>query len=284
MMTVHRGKVLARARNLLLTYLAVGIVTFFFIFPLLWMISTSVKPSNELFRPIPTLIPQNPTAEHYIHIWTKTTFPISLLNSFIVALSTTLITLLFSIFFAYGISRFHFRGKSFVLNLLLLTQMFPLSLLIITIFVVFARLSLLDSYAALVISHCTFAMPFAIIMLRSFFEDMPFELEEAAAIDGCTALKTIFKVIIPLSGPAIAAMGIYAFILSWQEYMMSMTLIRSEAMRTVPVLLSMMIGFMEVSWGPLMAGTTVITLPVVVVFVYFQKYMISGMTLGAVKG
>ena len=143
---------------------------------------------------------------------------------------------------------------------------------------------MLDSYPALIISHCTFAMPFAIIMLKSFFDDLPIELEEAAAIDGCTPLRTIFKVIIPISGPAIAAMGIYAFILSWQEYMMSMTLIRSEGMRTVPVLLSMMIGFMEVSWGPLMAGATFITLPVVAVFIYFQKYMISGMTLGALKG
>lgn len=283
-MKPHNAKVLLRARNKVLIYIAIALITLFFIFPLLWMLSTSIKPANEMFKSTSSLIPSHPTWDHYRYLWNKTIFPTSFLNSFIIATSTTIITLLFSIFFSYGIARFHFKGRTFVINLLLLTQMFPLSLCIITIFVVFAKLSMLDSYPALIISHCTFAMPFAIIMLKSFFDDLPIELEEAAAIDGCTPLRTIFKVIIPISGPAIAAMGIYAFILSWQEYMMSMTLIRSEGMRTVPVLLSMMIGFMEVSWGPLMAGATFITLPVVVVFIYFQKYMISGMTLGAVKG
>lgn len=283
-MKAHGRKALLQVRNKTFIYITMGLIALFFVFPLLWMVSTSIKPANELFKASSPLIPLHPTVANYVHLWNKTIFPTSFLNSFIVALSTTIITLLFSVFFAYGIARFRFKGKMLVTNLLLLTQMFPLSLCIITIFVEFAKLSLLDSYLALIISHCTFAMPFAIIMLRSFFSDLPIELEEAAAIDGCTPLKTIFRVIIPISGPAIAAMGIYAFILSWQEYMMSMTLIRSEGMRTVPVLLSMMIGFMEVSWGPLMAGATFITIPVIIVFVYFQKYMISGMTLGAVKG
>lgn len=266
------------------TYTAISLITLFFIFPFIWMMSTSFKPVTEIFTPVPTIIPKVSTAANYVYIWTKTIFPTTLKNSMIIAASTTAITLIFSIFFAYGLARFRFKGRTLVLNLLILTQMFPLSLLIIVIFTIFVKLNLIDNYIALIISHCTFAIPFSTMMLKSYFDDLPIELEEAAAIDGCTPYSTIFKIIIPLSAPAIVAMGIFSFILSWQEYMMSLSLIRSEAMRTVPVQLSFMIGFMEVQWGPLMAGATVFTLPVVIVFVFFQKYMISGMTMGAVKG
>lgn len=272
------------ARDYSVIYIGITIITFLFAFPFFWMVSTSLKPVHELFAVIPTLIPVMPTLDHYIHVWTNTIFPSAFRNSVIVATSTTFITLIFSIFFAYGIARFRFRGRILVINLLLLTQMFPLSLLIIVIFVAFAQIGLIDSYIGLIIAHCTFALPFATIMLRSFFNELPIELEEAAAIDGCSPYKTIFRIIIPLSGPAIAAMGIFAFILSWQELMMSMTLIRSESMRTVPVMVNMMIGFMEVLWGPLMATISLITIPVVLIFIYFQKLMISGMTMGAIKG
>ncbi len=266
------------------TYIAISIITIFFVFPFLWMVSTSIKPATEIFTPVPTIIPRASTVANYIYIFAKTIFPTTLKNSVIVAVSTTAVTLVFSVFFAYGLARFRFKGRTFVLNLLILTQMFPLSLLIIVIFTIFVKLNLIDNYIALIVSHCTFAIPFSTIMLKSYFDDMPIELEEAAAIDGCTPYGTIFRIVIPLASPAIVAMGIFAYILSWGEYMMSLSLIRSEAMRTVPVQLSFMIGFMEVQWGPLMAAATVITLPVVIVFIFFQKYMISGMTMGAVKG
>ena len=205
-------------------------------------------------------------------------------NSMIVATATTAISLLFATFFAYGVSRFRFRGKVMVFNLLILTQMFPLPLMIITIYVAFARIGLNNSLPGLVIAYCTFSIPFATLMLKSYFDGLPLELEESASIDGCNPIQTIFRIVLPLSAPAVAAMGLFSFILAWQEFMMSLTLINSTALRTLPVGIALMVGYREIMWGPLMAGTVVITVPVVVLFVYFQKYLITGMTMGAVKG
>lgn len=265
-------------------YAGLSAITLVLIFPFVWMVSTSLKNKNEMFSATPTLFPKEVTLENYRSMWMDYNFAPYLKNSLIVAISTTLISLLVATFLAYGISRFRFRGKKVVFNLLILTQMFPLPLLIITIYVVFARMGLIDSRAGLILSYCTFAIPFATMMLKSYFDGLPLELEEAAAIDGCNPFSTIFRVVIPLSAPSIAAMGLFSFILAWQEFMMSLTLIRSPALRTLPVGITLMVGFRDIMWGPLMAGTVVVTLPVVALFIYFQKYLITGMTMGAVKG
>lgn len=265
-------------------YAGLSAITLALIFPFVWMVSTSLKNKNEMFSATPTLFPKEVTLENYRSMWMDYHFAPYLKNSLIVAINTTLISLLVATFLAYGISRFRFRGKKVVFNLLILTQMFPLPLLIITIYVVFARMGLVDSRAGLILSYCTFAIPFATMMLKSYFDGLPLELEEAAAIDGCNPFSTIFRVVIPLSAPSIAAMGLFSFILAWQEFMMSLTLIRSPALRTLPVGITLMVGFRDIMWGPLMAGTVVVTLPVVALFIYFQKYLITGMTMGAVKG
>lgn len=280
MMKRHRHELLGKAG----IYVGVTAITLLLAFPFVWMVSTSLKDKTEMFSAQPTLFPKVVTWENYRSMWVDYNFAPYLKNSLIVAVSTTLISLLVATFLAYGISRFKFRGKKVVFNLLILTQMFPLPLLIITIYVVFARLGLIDSRAGLIISYCTFAIPFATMMLKSYFDGLPLELEEAAAIDGCNPFSTIFRVVIPLSAPSIAAMGLFSFILAWQEFMMSLTLIRSPALRTLPVGITLMVGFRDIMWGPLMAGTVVVTLPVVALFIYFQKYLITGMTMGAVKG
>jgi ABC-type glycerol-3-phosphate transport system permease component len=248
------------------------------------MVSTSLKNKAEMFSANPTLFPKVITFENYHAMWFDYKFAPYLRNSFFVAILTTLISILFATFLAYGLSRFKFSGRKFIFNMMIMTQMFPLPLLIITIYVVFARIGLIDSLIGLVIAYCTFAIPFATMMLKSYFDGLPIELEEAAAIDGCNPIGTIFRIVIPLSAPSIAAMGLFSFILAWQEFMMSLTLIRSPELRTLPVGITLMVGFRDIMWGPLMAGTAVVTLPVVILFIYFQKYLITGMTMGAVKG
>ena len=280
-MTAKRRKKLLGKAGL---YTGLTAITLLLIFPFIWMVSTSLKNKNEMFSATPTLLPKHVTLENYYSMWFDYNFGVYLKNSLIAAVSTTLISLLVATFLAYGISRFRFRGKAVVFNLLILTQMFPLPLLIITIYVVFARIGLIDSRAGLIISYCTFAIPFATMMLKSYFDGLPLELEEAAAMDGCGPFATIFRVVIPLSAPSVAAMGLFSFSLAWQEFMMSLTLIRSPQLRTLPVGITLMVGFRDIMWGPLMAGTVVVTLPVVVLFIYFQKYLITGMTMGAVKG
>ena len=280
-MTARRRKELLGKAGI---YVSLTAITLLLVFPFVWMVSTSLKNKSELFSATPTLFPREITFENYRSMWVDYNFAPYLRNSLIVAVCTTLISLLVATFLAYGISRFKFRGKKVVFNLLILTQMFPLPLLIITIYAVFVRIGLIDSLMGLIIAYCTFAVPFATMMLKSYFDGLPLELEEAAAIDGCNPFSTIFRVVIPLSAPSIAAMGLFSFILAWQEFMMSLTLIRSPELRTLPVGITLMVGFRDIMWGPLMAGTVVVTLPVVVLFIYFQKYLISGMTMGAVKG
>ena len=265
-------------------YVTITLITLLLVFPFIWMVSTSLKDRAEMFSAVPTFFPKQITFANYQSMWNDYKFYTYLKNSLIVAVSTTVVSLLFATFLAYGISRFRFRGKTVVFDLLILTQLFPLPLLIITIYVTFAQLGLIDSHVGLTIAYCTFAIPFATMMLKSYFDGLPVELEEAASIDGCGVLRTIFKIVMPISAPAIAAMGLFSFILAWQEFMMALTLIRTTGLRTLPVGITMMVGFRDIMWGPLMAGTTVVTLPVVFLFIYFQKYLITGMTMGAVKG
>ena len=264
-------------------YVLISVITILLIFPFLWMVSTALKDKSEIFSVVPRLIPRKISFENFRSMWIDSRFYIYFLNSLIVAISTTVVSIIFSTFLAYGISRFKFRGRKIVFNLMIFTQMFPLSLLIITIYIVFIKIKLYDSLIGLVVAYCTFAIPFATMMLKAYFDGLPVELEEAAAIDGCTPISTIFRIVIPLSAPGIVAMGLFAFILAWQEFMIALTLIRTTEMRTMPVAITMMVGAREVFWGPLMAATTVTTIPVVILFIYFQKYMISGMTMGAVK-
>ena len=265
------------------TYTALGVVTVGLLFPFLWMVSTSLKGPTEIFSPNPNWIPKKITFEHYRTIWNETPFPTYFKNSMIVAVATSAITLLIGTFLAYGLARYRFRGRRVLENTLIITQMFPLVLMIIPIILIFIRLSLLNSYTALIIAYCTFALPFATLMLKSYFEALPPDLEEAVLIDGCTPVSALFRVVLPLSAPGIAAVGLFAFILAWQEFLIALTITRTTDMRTLRVGISMMIGFREVLWGPLMAGSVIIALPVVILFTYFQKYLISGLTMGAVK-
>lgn len=265
-------------------YIAITAITALLNFPFLWMLTTSLKDSVEMFSADPTFLPKDLTFANYISLLKEYNFFTYFKNSVIVSVSTTLVALLFATFMAYGISRFKFRGKNIISSSLILTQMFPLPLIIITIYITFVKLGLFDTRLGLVIAYCTFALPFCTMMLRSYFDGLPVELEEAAAIDGCGPFSTIFRIVIPLAAPSIVAMGLFAFILSWQELMMSMTLVHSTALRTMPVAITMMVGVRNIMWGPLMAASVIVSIPVVILFVYFQKYLISGMTMGAVKG
>ena len=265
-------------------YIAITAITALLNFPFLWMLTTSLKDSVEMFSADPTFLPKDLTFANYISLLKEYNFFTYFKNSVIVSVSTTLVALLFATFMAYGISRFKFRGKNIISSSLILTQMFPLPLIIITIYITFVKLGLFDTRLGLVIAYCTFALPFCTMMLRSYFDGLPVELEEAAAIDGCGPFSTIFRIVIPLAAPSIVAMGLFAFILSWQELMMSMTLVHSTALRTMPVAITMMVGVRNIMWGPLMAASVIVSIPVVILFIYFQKYLISGMTMGAVKG
>jgi len=278
-----RNKTIRNIQNGII-YISLSAIMIILVFPFIWMTSTAFKSSSDIFSAIPTLIPQPIYLGNFYRMWVESKFYIYVINSVIVAVSTTVIAVFFSTLSAYSLARFKYKGRALFMNLLLIAQMFPMPLLIISIYIIFVRLALVDSLVGLVIAYCTFAIPFSIIMLKSYFDSLPIELEESAAIDGCSPLGTIFRIVVPLSAPAITATGLFAFILAWQEFLIALTVTRTTEIRTITVAINLMVGFREIFWGPLMAATFTITLPVVVLFVYFQKHFISGMTLGAVKG
>lgn len=254
------------------------------VFPVIWMAMSSFKPITEIFSVVPALFPQNPTLDNYVDLITQSSFVQAMGNSVIVAITTAVAAVLISMLFAYALSRFRMLGRTPIFATLFITQVFPSFLLLIPIFLIFSRLNLSNTMIGLVLAHLTFAIPFSTMLLKSYFDGLPTEIEEAALVDGCSPFGVIFRIVLPLSRPALVAVGLFSFILSWQEFLFAATLIQEPALRTLPVALNLMVGENASLWGQLMAGATLMTIPAVVLFLVFQRYLVDGMTAGSVKG
>jgi multiple sugar transport system permease protein len=263
--------------------LAVMILMVVVIAPFYWIFSSSIKAPQEIIAQIPTLFPQSFTLEHYDHLLQSSAFPSYLVNSTVVALLTMTLTILLSTTAAYGLYRLRFPGSDFLFRVILVTYAFPGILLLVPLYEMLSSIGLIDTRWALVIVNVTFAAPFAVWMLQAFFRSVPYELEEAAALDGASRLRIMLRIMLPLTAPGIASIAIYAFITSWTEYMFASILIISDANRTVPVGLAGIIGQYQVDWGLLLAGATVTTLPVLILFSLVGRNFIDGLTAGAVK-
>lgn len=261
------------------------IMLLFILLPIYWMLSTSIKPNTESFKVPPEIIPTTPTLENFINqLKDRTGFLTYFVNSIIVALGTTILSIITAILAGYAISRLRFPGKNKLFILILVSQMFPQSLMIVGIYTFFMKLNLLDSYFGLILAFTSFSLPFAIWMMSGFFETIPFELEEAAMIDGSSRFKTLWKVILPLTSPGIVAVGVYSFLNSWNNLLFALSLTSSQDMRTVPPgFLLTYVGEFQYYWSDAMAGSIIITLPMVAVFILLQRYLVQGMTAGAVK-
>jgi multiple sugar transport system permease protein len=230
-----------------------------------------------------TLFPQTLTTEHYSKLFNDSPFPTFLRNSLLVAAGTMVITVILSTLAAYGLYRMRFPGRKMLFRIILITYAFPGVLLLVPMYQMMSALGLVDRLLALVIVDVTLASPFAVWMLQAFFRTIPQELEEAAALDGATRLGIIVRIMLPLAAPGVASIAIFAFITSWTEYIFASILIISEANRTVPVGLAGIIGQYQVDWGLLLAGATVTTLPVLVLFGLVGRNFVEGLTAGAVR-
>ena len=250
--------------------------------PYAWMILTSIKPTPEIGVWPVRYLPHSATFEHYRDLVTHTSFAGNLLNSLIIATGAALVGLALSIPAGYAFSRFRFRGRSGLMTAFLTINMFPIVLLIIPLFLAMRTLGLLDTFLGVIIGHSTFAIPFAVWMLTSYFSTIPRELDEAATIDGASRLQAIRLIILPLVMPGVVTAGIYIFITSWNEYLFAMML-SGENVRTVTVALQLFIGEFTIQWGLLTAGGTLIALPVTLLFLLVQKRLVGGLTAGAVK-
>jgi multiple sugar transport system permease protein len=271
---------LRRALTLHIPMLA---IVLFALGPYLWMLITSVRPEATLFSAQRTLLPDALTPANYLRLFTKTSFVANLGHSLIVALGTVVVGLAMSLTAAYAFSRFRFKGRRTLMLTFLLINMFPLILLIIPLFITMRVLGILDTHLALVLAHSTFSIPFATWMMTSYFDAIPRSLDEAAMVDGCTALGAMVKVVLPLAMPGVIATGIYIFITSWNEYLYA-SVLAGQAVRTLTVAVQSLVGEYEIAWGLLTAGGVVGALPVTLLFMAIQTRLIAGMTQGAVKG
>lgn len=251
--------------------------------PIVWMISFSLKPEHEQFDIPTTFFSKNYTIENY----KKALYPEFLryiLNSIIISVSTVIIALSISIFSSYSFSRLKFPGRKKLIIIIILTQLFPLTSMVIPIYQVLKTLNLINTYPGFVIAYLTFTIPVSVWMLRGFFNNIPPEIEEAAIVDGCSRMGAFFKVVLPISKPGITATTVWILIVTWQEFMFALTISTTRNMRTLPVGLFDFFGQFTISYGVLMAGSVIVSIPVVVVFIFLQRYFIAGLTAGAVKG
>lgn len=264
-------------------YTAAIVIAIYSGFPIYWMIISSLREPTSLLSTV-SLVPGPFTLEYYRNLLELTDYPTHFMNSVIVAVVTVVVTMIFSIMIAYAVTRQRIRGKKLIVGAMLYAYMFPPLLIAIPMFTIFARLGLSDTLIGLIASHLTLTLPLGVWFLWGFFKGMPFELEEAAMVDGCTRLGAFLRVVLPLSLPGLITVAIFSFLLSWTDYTFALIMIGSDANKTLPVGLASMVGSFDLRWGEIMAGSTLIALPLFAAFVMLTQYFIQGLGAGAVKG
>lgn len=260
------------------------LILFFILFPFYWTFLTSIKSNtNEAFGSI-TYFTLHPVFDSYNQLFSGNTHFINpMINSFIVAFFTTLLSLTVSMLAAYAFSRYRFKGRKAFMVMFLTNNMFPTVLLLIPLYSIMRNLHLLYTPMSLVLSYTTFTIPFSVWLLNGFINDLPMSLEEAAMVDGANKAQAFLRIILPILIPCLVATGVYIFMTSWNEYTFAV-MFTNEKNRTIPVALKNMIGELGVNWGQLTAGGIITIIPVCVMFFFAQKRLVEGLTAGAVKG
>ncbi|MDB1921619.1 carbohydrate ABC transporter permease [Clostridium tertium] len=259
------------------------ILTIIAVFPLLWILLSSVKTSGELTANPTSFLPRNFTLENFIHVIKNLGFAVNIKNSLLISLITTLIAITISAMAAYGIVRFFPKFGNVMSKLLVTTYMFPPILLAIPYSLVMAKIGLTNTRIGLVIVYLSFSVPYAVWMLVGFFKTVPIGIEEAAKIDGADKLQTFVRIVLPLVMPGIVATAIYTFINAWNEFLYSLILINSTDRMTVSVALRSLQGAEILSWGDMMAASTLVVVPSIIFFMFIQRKIAAGMTDGSVK-
>lgn len=252
--------------------------------PYLWMALTSLRPNAELLVTPVAYLPHQITFDNYRALGVSTPFMEYFLHSLLVASGTTLVSVTLASLAAYGFSRFRFPGRNTLRLATLVVYLIPAIVLVVPLFVVMVAVGLVNSVPGLILGHLTFALPFSIWMLSGYFDALPLDLDEAAMVDGATRLQAFARIVIPLALPGLVATGLFSFLVSWNEFVYAVMLTTSDAVRTLPVGLQLFMSpERATSWGILSAGGLVTSLPVAVAFLFFQKYLIGGLTAGSVK-
>lgn len=270
----------------IIKYVALFIILLFLLFPLYWVLMTSFKTNMEAYRSVPTFIPAEPTVQSYINLFTKNNdFFVYYKNNFIVSGATALITTVLAILSGYALSRFHFRWNAWVTAALLSSQMFPVVSRMISLYDLMNKMHLINTHPGLIFALTAAMLPFTVMLMSSFFDGVPREVEEAAYVDGASRLQVLWRIVTPLVKPGMLAVGIYAFLMTWDDYLHAVTLIQTDSLRTMSAGVAMRyLGELSYDWSLINTISIVGTLPMLILFFFFQKYMIKGLVAGAVKG
>jgi ABC-type glycerol-3-phosphate transport system permease component len=252
--------------------------------PFYWMVATSLKKDKEIYGFEATLVPRQPTLDAYRLLFVKTPFVKYVRNSTIIAVATTVASLVFGCLGAYALARLRFPGRKTIARGLVFSYLVPPSLLFIPLFAVMSTFRLVDTHHGLVLAYLGFTLPFCTWLLMGYFRSVPLELEEAALVDGCSRMGTLLRIILPMSLPALAVVAFFSFTQAWNEFLYAQVFVSSNEVRTVTAGISNFIVEDVFFWGPMMGSAVLSALPPVILYLVFQRWVVKGLTLGAVKG
>ncbi len=269
--------------KILMAFLVV-IICLFSLFPIIWAVSTSLKTQAQIYALPPEWIPSPITLINYFEVFTESKMGRFFWNTIVVSVGATSISLIVGIMAAYGFSRYKFPGSKTILWSIMFTRVLPRVTLIVPFYITLRNLKLLNTYPGLILVYLMVVMPISVWLLKGFFDNVPYEIEEAAIVDGCSSVSLLTRIIVPLSLPAIAAVGMYAFILAWNEFLFALLMTTDAHTRTISVALAFYIDEAGIHWGPLMAASVLMSIPAIIVFALFQRNIVYGLSEGAVKG
>jgi arabinogalactan oligomer/maltooligosaccharide transport system permease protein len=268
----------------LTSHLILWVAVVIAVFPVSRIITISLRPGNRLLSSDLSVIPPDASFSNYTALFAQKPFLQWIYNSLVITVATSLIGVILASTAAYAFSRYRFPGRKSGLLFLMMTQMIPAAMLILPIYLILTQLNLLNTYAGMVVAYSVTTLPFSIWVLKGYFDTVPRSLEESARIDGCSELGAFYRVLLPLSTPSLAIVFLFNFTQAWNEYIIASTVIRDPHLRTWPLGLFELQGNFNSEWGMFAAGSVIISIPVVLLFLYSSKYMISGLTVGSVKG
>lgn len=272
-----------RNRSMIYTIIAI-LIAIPLLFPLYWVVISSLKGDAEIFRKIPTFFPEKMVVETYVSQLTNPDTLRAIKNSFIIAIASTVLSMLLSVPCAYGLARYRFKGKKIMIMTFLVTQMLPSSLILTPLYLIFNKIHILNTYLAPIFSTATISIPFVILVLRPIFAGLPKELEEAGRIDGCNRFTAFIHVILPISKNGTVTGLAFCFIYGWNDLMYSITFNMNETLRPMTATIYNYMDLYGMKWNYIMAYGVLLSLPVLILFIALQKYIVEGLVSGSVKG
>ena len=273
-----------KALSRLGTYAALALFAFIAVYPITRILTISLRPGDQLLSQSLALIPDGATFENYRVLFGETPFLRWLANSLLVSGVVTVTGVALASTAGYALSRFRFAGRKTALSGILVTQMFPATMLLLPLYIVLIKLGLINSYLGIVVIYSATALPFCVWQMKGYYDTIPASLEEAARIDGATPWQAFTKVILPLAAPALVITALFSFMSAWNEYVVAAVVLQDTELFTMPVGLKMFQGSMSTQWGLYAAGSLLVSIPVIVLFLLLSRFLIGGLTLGAVKG